>query len=41
MKNFGLVGAAGFVAPRHILKAIKETHNNLITGFDPNDSVES
>lgn len=38
MKNFALTGAAGFVAPRH-LKAIKETGNNLLAAFDPNDSV--
>ena len=28
MKNFALIGAAGYVAPRH-MKAIKETGNNL------------
>lgn len=38
MKNFVLVGAAGFIAPRH-LHAIKETGNNLLAAFDPNDSV--
>ena len=38
MKNFALVGAAGYIAPRH-MKAIKETGNNLIAAFDPNDSV--
>jgi len=38
MKNFGLIGAAGYVAPRH-MKAIKETGNNLITALDKNDSV--
>lgn len=38
MKNFALMGAAGFVAPRH-LKAIKETNNHLLAAFDPNDSV--
>ncbi len=37
-KNFALIGAAGFIAPRH-LKAIKETGNRLISAFDPNDSV--
>jgi UDP-N-acetyl-2-amino-2-deoxyglucuronate dehydrogenase len=36
--NFGLVGAAGFVAPRH-LKAIKDTGNRLIAAVDPHDSV--
>ncbi len=38
MKNFCLIGASGYVAPRH-MKAIKETNNNLIGIFDPNDSV--
>ena len=38
MKNFGLIGAAGYIAPRH-LKAIKETGNNLLAALDPFDSV--
>jgi UDP-N-acetyl-2-amino-2-deoxyglucuronate dehydrogenase len=38
MKNFALIGAAGYIAPRH-LKAIKETGNTLLTAFDPFDSV--
>lgn len=38
MKNFALIGAAGYIAPRH-MKAIKETNNNLISALDPNDSV--
>ena len=38
MKNFALVGAAGYIAPRH-MKAIKETNNNLITALDKSDSV--
>jgi UDP-N-acetyl-2-amino-2-deoxyglucuronate dehydrogenase len=38
MKAFGLVGAAGFVAPRH-MKAIKAVGGHLMTAFDPNDSV--
>jgi UDP-N-acetyl-2-amino-2-deoxyglucuronate dehydrogenase len=38
MKSFALIGAAGYVAPRH-MKAIKETGNSLIAAFDPNDSV--
>lgn len=37
-KNFALIGAGGFVAPRH-MKAIKETGNNLIAAVDPSDSV--
>jgi UDP-N-acetyl-2-amino-2-deoxyglucuronate dehydrogenase len=36
--NFGLTGAAGYIAPRH-LKAIKETGNTLLAALDPNDSV--
>jgi len=36
--NFGLIGISGFIAPRH-LKAIKETNNRLIVGYDINDSV--
>jgi UDP-N-acetyl-2-amino-2-deoxyglucuronate dehydrogenase len=38
MKNFALIGAAGYIAPRH-LKAIKNTANNLLAAFDPFDSV--
>lgn len=38
MKNFALIGAAGYIAPRH-MKAIKETSNNLLAAFDNNDSV--
>lgn len=37
-KNFALIGASGYIAPRH-LKAIKETGNNLIATLDPFDSV--
>ena len=36
MKNFALIGAAGFVAERH-LKAIKETGNNLVVASDKFD----
>lgn len=36
--NFALIGAAGYIAPRH-LKAIKETGQNLTAILDPNDSV--
>ncbi len=32
------MGVAGFVAPRH-LKAIKHTGNQLLSSYDPNDSV--
>ncbi|MDD4144205.1 MAG: Gfo/Idh/MocA family oxidoreductase [Prolixibacteraceae bacterium] len=38
MKNFLLIGAAGYIAPRH-LKAIKETGNSLIAALDPYDGV--
>ena len=38
MKNFALLGAAGYIAPRH-LKAIQETNNNLIAALDKFDSV--
>lgn len=38
MNNFALIGAAGFIAPRH-LKAIKETGNNLVAAMDKFDSV--
>lgn len=36
--NFALIGAAGYIAPRH-LKAIRETGNNLVAALDPFDSV--
>ncbi len=38
MKKFALIGAAGYIAPRH-MKAIKETGNTLVCGYDTNDSV--
>lgn len=38
MKNFVLIGAAGYVAPRH-MAAIKNTGNQLIAALDPSDSV--
>ncbi|RMA58947.1 Gfo/Idh/MocA family protein [Ulvibacter antarcticus] len=38
MKNFALIGAAGYIAPRH-MKAIKETGSNLIAALDTFDSV--
>lgn len=37
-RNFGLIGAAGFVAPRH-MDAIKKTGNQILAAVDPNDSV--
>ena len=38
MKNFGIIGAAGYVAPRH-MRAIVATGHRLVTALDPNDSV--
>ena len=38
MANFALVGAAGYIAPRH-LKAIKDTGNTLLAAYDKFDSV--
>ena len=38
MKNFALIGASGYIAPRH-LKAIKDTGNNLLAALDRFDSV--
>lgn len=38
MKNFALIGAAGYIAPRH-LRAIKDTNNRLVAAYDTFDSV--
>lgn len=38
MKNFVLIGAGGYIAPRH-MKAIKDTGNNLLAALDKHDSV--
>ncbi len=38
MKKFALIGAAGYIAPRH-MKAIKDTGNELVAAFDPYDGV--
>lgn len=38
MKNFALIGAAGYIAPRH-MEAIKATGNNLVAALDKHDSV--
>jgi UDP-N-acetyl-2-amino-2-deoxyglucuronate dehydrogenase len=38
MKNFAMIGAAGYIAPRH-MKAIKDTGNKLVAAMDKNDSV--
>ncbi len=37
-KNFALIGASGYIAPRH-LQAIRDTKNNLIAALDRFDSV--
>lgn len=38
MKNFALIGAAGYIAPRH-MQAIRDTGNLLVAAVDPKDSV--
>ncbi len=38
MKNFALIGAGGYIAPRH-MRAIKDTNNNLLAALDKHDSV--
>lgn len=38
MKKFALIGASGYIAPRH-LKAIKDTGHQLLAAYDPFDSV--
>jgi len=38
MKNFALIGAAGYIAPRH-MRAIKDLGHNLSVACDINDSV--
>lgn len=38
MARFALIGAAGYIAPRH-MKAVQTTGNTLVAAFDPNDSV--
>lgn len=38
MKRFALIGAAGYIAPRH-MRAIKDTGNELACAYDINDSV--
>lgn len=38
MKRFALIGAAGYIAPRH-MKAIRDTGNDLVAAMDVNDSV--
>ena len=38
MKNFALIGASGYIAPRH-MRAIKDTGNRLIAALDPYDGI--
>ncbi|HSF56293.1 MAG TPA: Gfo/Idh/MocA family oxidoreductase [Algoriphagus sp.] len=38
MKYFALIGAAGYIAPRH-MKAVKDTGNKLLAAYDKFDSV--
>ncbi len=38
MKDFAMIGAAGYIAPRH-LKAIRDTGNRLVAALDGNDTV--
>ena len=38
VKNFAIIGAGGYIAPRH-MKAIKDTGNNLLAALDKHDSV--
>jgi len=38
MKNFALIGAAGYIAPRH-MRAIKDLGHKLAVAYDINDSV--
>ena len=37
-QNFALIGAAGYIAPRH-MQAIAATGNRLVAALDPSDSV--
>jgi len=38
IKNFALMGAAGYIAPRH-MQAIRETGNTLVAALDPYDGI--
>ena len=38
MKRFALIGAAGYIAPRH-MRAVKETGNELVAALDKADNV--
>jgi len=37
-KRFALIGAAGYIAPRH-MKAIKDLGHELVCAYDPYDGV--
>ena len=37
-RNFALIGAGGYIAPRH-MQAIRDTGHRLVAAYDPNDSV--
>ena len=38
MTTYALIGASGYIAPRH-MKAIRDTGGELVVAYDPNDSV--
>ena len=38
MKTYALIGAAGYIAPRH-MRAMADTGGKLVVAYDPNDSV--
>lgn len=38
MKSYALIGAAGYIAPRH-MRAMADTGGKLVVAYDPNDSV--
>lgn len=38
MINFAIIGASGYVAPKH-MRAVKETGNSLIAALDPYDGI--
>jgi UDP-N-acetyl-2-amino-2-deoxyglucuronate dehydrogenase len=38
LKRFALMGAAGYIAPRH-MQAVRDTGHVVVSAFDPNDSV--
>ena len=38
MKRFALIGASGYIAPRHV-EAIKDVEGNLVAMLDPYDGI--